>query len=109
MPAKASKKRKEPVTPPSEGDDDTTINYGVAMFKLLKHYQSGKTMTITVKAPFSNMELYFMIQELVTVDKYTLPGFITACEKEHVRIPPRAQLLSLQSLAYSKFTVRSEK
>jgi hypothetical protein len=45
-----------------------------------------------------------MIHELVNIESYTLPSFIAECDKEGLRIPPRAEMLSLQQLAYSKFT-----
>jgi len=101
----ASKKRKvEPVSPIEEGDDDTTINDVIAVYKLFKFHRSMKSVRLIITKP-TNMEMYFMIHELLNIELTTLPSFIAECDKEGLRIPPRAEMMALQNLAYSKFTV----
>ena len=103
-PATASKKRKpEPFILAEPGDDDTTINDVMAAYKLFKYHRSMKSERVTITEP-TNMEMYFMIHELLNIEKITLPSFIAECDKEGIRIPPRAEMMALQDLAHSRFT-----
>ena len=97
-------KQPKPLPLVAEGEDDTTVNDVVAVYKLFKFHRSMKTVRLVITEP-TNMEMYFMIHELLNIEQYTLPSFIAECDKEGLRIPPRAEMMALQELAYSRFTV----